>query len=140
MRKEAVMTDTVQKIVIIDDNKDYLFTMETFLKRNGFDVLTIDDGRAGVDLVRKEKPDLVLLDVMMETLFSGFEVYRQLRTDQHLKSIPIIGISGMADEINVKFNKDTDADYFNPDEFLEKPVDKDVLLKKINEVLEKTPS
>jgi len=134
------MTDKVQKIIIIDDNKDYLFTMETFLKRNGFDVLTIDDGRAGVDLVRKEKPDLVLLDVMMETLFSGFEVYRQLRTDQQLKSIPIIGISGMADEINVKFNKDTDSDYFNPDEFLEKPVDKDVLLKKVNDVLGKTPS
>ena len=134
------MNNNVQKIIIIDDNKDYLFTMKTFLNRNGFEVLTAEDGKVGVDLVQKEKPDLVLLDVMMESLFSGFEVYRQLRTDENLKSIPIIGISGMADEIDIKYNKETDFEYFNPDEFLEKPVDKDILLKKIKDVLEKKSS
>ena len=60
------------KIVMVDDNTDYLFTMETFLKRNGFEVQTSDDGRKGLELISKETPDIVLLDVMMETLFSGF--------------------------------------------------------------------
>jgi len=105
--------------------------METFLKRNGFEVLAAEDGKTGVELVQKEKPDLILLDVMMETLFSGFEVCRQIRTDQDLKSIPIIDISGMADEINVAFDNKTDSYYFNPDDFLEKPVDKVALLKKL---------
>jgi CheY-like chemotaxis protein len=126
-----------KKIVIIDDNKDYVFTMKTFLERNGFDVVSAENGKLGIDLVKKEKPDLILLDVMMEILFSGFEVYRQLKIDPELKNIPLIGVSGMADDINVKFDKEKDSEYFNPDEFMEKPVDKDLLLKKINELLEK---
>ena len=62
------------KIVMVDDNTDYLFTMETFLKRNGFEVETSDDGQKGLQQIRKEIPDIILLDVMMETLFSGFEL------------------------------------------------------------------
>ena len=65
------------KIVIIDDNTDFLFTMETFLQRNGFEVHTAEDGQTGIDLIKKECPDLILLDIMMETLFSGFEVCKQ---------------------------------------------------------------
>ncbi len=126
-----------KKIVMIDDNKDYVFTMKTFLERNEFDVVTAGDGKAGIELVKKEKPDLILLDVMMELLFSGFEVYRQLKIDPELKKIPLIGISGMGDEISLKYDKEKDSEYFDPDEFMEKPVDKELLLKKINGLLEK---
>ena len=123
------------KIAIIDDNTDYLFSTETFLSRNGFKVFTAEDGKTGMDLIKKEKPDLILLDVMMESLFSGFEVCRQLKSDPELKKIPVIGISGMADEINVKFNGTRDSEYFNPDLFFEKPVNKEMLLSKIKELL-----
>ncbi len=123
------------KIAIIDDNTDYLFSTETFLSRNGFKVVTAEDGKTGFDLIKKEKPDLVLLDVMMESLFSGFEVFRQLKSDPELKKIPIIGISGMADELNVKFKEKKDSEYFNPDLFFEKPVNKEMLLSKIKELL-----
>ena len=82
------------KIVMVDDNTDFLFTMETFLARNGFEVETSDDGQKGLELIRKAVPDIILLDVMMETLFSGFELCKQLRMDDNLKDIPIIGISG----------------------------------------------
>jgi len=125
------------KIVVIDDNKDFLFTMSTFLNRNGFETRTAQDGKAGLELVEKEHPDLVLLDVMMETLFSGFEVCKMLRTNPALKSIPIIGISGMGDELGVKFDKERDEEYFNPDVFFEKPVDREQLLEKINELITK---
>lgn len=125
------------KIIIIDDNRDFLFTMETFLKRNGFETLTADDGQKGLDLIEKERPDLVLLDVMMETLFSGFEVCKRLRTSPDLKNIPIIGISGMGDELGVHFDKQKDEEYFSPDDFFEKPVDKEKLLSRIKELLER---
>lgn len=125
------------KIVLIDDNKDLLFTMSTFLNRNGFETLTAEDGKAGLELVEKEQPDLVLLDVMMETLFSGFEVCKRLRTNPALKAIPIIGISGMGDELGVKFDKERDEEYFNPDVFFEKPVDRKKLLEKIGELITK---
>ena len=125
------------KIVLIDDNADYLFTMETFLERNGFEVLTADDGQKGLDLIRKEKPDIVLLDVMMESLFSGFELCKKLRTEDELKHIPIIGISGMGDELGVNYKQWPDFEYFSPDAFLDKPVDKQRLLELIPQTIEK---
>ena len=129
------MGNAPSKIVIVDDNTDYLFTMKTFLSRNGFEVETAPDGQTGIDLIRKERPDLILLDVMMETTFSGFEVCRQIRNDSELKSIPIIGITGMEDELGLKFDKYDDEDYFSPDAFFDKPVDKDALLQKIKDLI-----
>ena len=125
----------LEKIAIIDDNTDYLFTMKTFLSRNGYEVVTAPDGKKGMDIIREEKPDLVMLDVMMETTFSGFEVCRQIRNDAALKRTPIIGITGMADEIGVKLNKDDDSEYFSPDAIFDKPVDKEALLKTIQDLL-----
>jgi len=124
-----------KKILIIDDNPDFLFTTETLLKRNGFATLTAQDGKKGLELAQQEHPDLVLLDVMMETLYSGFEVCKRIKTDPHLQSIPIIGISGMADELGVRYEKERDQEYFSPDAFFEKPVDKEKLLAKIKEFL-----
>ena len=125
------------KIVLVDDNTDYLFTMETFLSRNGFDVTTADDGKSALELIRKEPPDVVLLDVMMESLFSGFEVCKQLRMDDELKDIPIIGISGMGDELGIDYKQWPDYEYFKPDDFLDKPVDKQKLLQLIPATIEK---
>ena len=71
------------KIVLVDDNTDYLFTMETFLSRNGFEIKTSDEVEKGLELIRSEHPDVILLDVMMETLFSGFELCKQLRMDDN---------------------------------------------------------
>lgn len=125
------------KIVMVDDNTDFLFTMETFLQRNGFEVLTADDGQKGMDLIRKEQPDLIMLDIMMETLFSGFEVCKQVRSDNDLKGIPIIGISGMGEELEIDYKQWPDYNYFRPDAFLDKPVDKQQLLQTIPQVIKK---
>ena len=125
------------KVLIIDDNKDFLFTMSTFLERNGFETVTASDGKQGLEMAEKERPDVVLLDVMMETLFSGFEVCKELRNNPNLKDIPIIGISGMSEELGVKFDKDRDEEYFSPDVFFDKPVDKDKLIETINQLTAK---
>ena len=123
------------KCVIIDDNTDFLFTMGTFLKRNGFDVFTAETGEKGFDLVLEKRPDLVLLDVMMETLFSGFEVCKKIRSHEDLKETPIIGISGMTEELDIQYDKWPDWEYFKPDQFVDKPVDRDGLLGVIGNVL-----
>lgn len=128
------MGNTPFLIVIIDDNTDYLFTMKTFLTRNGFEVETASDGNTGIKLIKEKRPNLIMLDVMMETTYSGFEVCRQVRNDPELKTIPIFGISGMQDELGIKFDKYEDEEYFSPDIFFDKPVDKDALLAKINDL------
>ena len=125
------------KVVMIDDNKDLLFTMETFLQRNGFEVHTAEDGQTGLDLIKKECPDVILLDIMMETLFSGFEVCKQVRADKQLMDTPIIGISAMGDELDINYSQWPDYEYFRPDTFMEKPIDKQRLLQLIPEVIQK---
>ena len=129
------MVENRRKILIIDDNPDYLFTMETFLSRNGFAVITAEDGEKGLESVRRERPDLILLDVMMKSLYSGFEVCRQLKNGPDTRDIPIIGISGMKDELGVQFDISRDTEYFSPDIFFDKPVDKQALLNGINNLL-----
>ncbi len=125
------------KIILVDDNRDLLFTMETFLSRNGFEVLTADDGQKGLDLIKEIHPDLILLDIMMETTYSGLDVCKGIRSDPNLKDIPIIGISGIGDEMGIQIDKWGDDDYFSVDEFFEKPVDREKLLERIKIRLEK---
>lgn len=123
--------DKAAKIVIIDDDSDYLFTMETFLNRNGFETLTAENGQEGLDLIEKERPDLILLDVMMQSIYSGLEICKRLRSNPELKDIPIIGISGMGNALGVRLDKWGDDEYFNVDEYYEKPVDREKLLERI---------
>ena len=123
------------KIIIIDDNPDFRFTMETFLKKNGFETLTAEDGQSGMDMIEKERPDLILLDVMMESFYSGFDVCKSVQSNPALRDIPIIGISGMGTELGVSPETSGDEDYFKVDEFFEKPVDKEKLLDRIKELL-----
>lgn len=125
------------KIIIVDDNHDLLFTMETFLSRNGFEVQTADDGQKGLDLIKEVHPDLILLDIMMETTYSGLDVCKGIRSDPNLKDIPIIGISGIGDEMGIRIDKWGDDDYFSVDEFFEKPVDREKLLERIKIRLKK---
>ena len=125
------------KIIVVDDNHDLLFTMETFLTRNGFEVLTADDGQKGLDLIKEIHPDLILLDIMMETTYSGLDVCKGVRSDPNLKDIPIIGISGIGDEMDIQIDKWGDDDYFSVDEFFEKPVDRAKLLERIKIRLKK---
>ncbi len=123
------------KIVLIDDNEDYLFTMETFLTRNGFSVATACNIQEGLTLIRNEQPNVILLDVMMESTYAGFELWKMLQADAALKEIPVIGISGMQSDLGVKPAGYPDQEYFQPAAFLEKPVDRDLLLKTIARVL-----
>jgi CheY-like chemotaxis protein len=123
--------------VLIDDDKDYLFSMETFLSRNGFTVHTASNGKDGLDLIKKELPDIILLDVMMESVFSGFEVCKAVRSDPQLEFIPIVGISGIGEELGIKYEKYKDEQYFTPDEFVDKPVDKQQLLRVIEQAIQK---
>ncbi len=129
------MVDKPFSVVVIDDNTYYLFTMKTFLTRNGFEVETASDGNTGIELIKNSRPGLIMLDVMMETTYSGFEVCRQVRNDPELKKIPIFGISGMEDELGITFDKYEDSEYFSPDEFFDKPVDKEALLIKIKDLM-----
>ena len=71
--------DGVAKILIIDDDSDFAETTRTMLESAGYDVFTASDGKQGLEFVRNQEPDLIVLDIMMESMYEGFSVMSTLR-------------------------------------------------------------
>jgi len=90
------------KVLCIDDDRLLLGLFSLLLKGTDYDPLMASDGPSGIDTAKRERPDLILLDVMMPGM-DGFEVCRRMRADPDLKDIPIIIVTAIADpKLNVK--------------------------------------
>jgi CheY-like chemotaxis protein len=81
-----------KKILIIDDEKGIIKVVTSRLIANGYEVISATDGVEGLEKAKKEKPDLVLLDIMMPVM-SGYEVIEELKKDDATKSIPVIMVT-----------------------------------------------
>ncbi|PLX11691.1 MAG: hypothetical protein C0598_07620 [Marinilabiliales bacterium] len=79
-----------KRIVIVDDDIDIINVVESVLTAQGYIVLSANDKKEGLKLIKKEKPDLAILDVMMTTQFEGFELAKEIVNDDILKQIPVI--------------------------------------------------
>jgi len=79
-----------KKIVIVDDDIDIINVVESVLTARGYTVLSANDKKEGLALIKKEKPDLAILDVMMTTQFEGFELANEITNDDVLKEMPVI--------------------------------------------------
>ncbi len=82
--------EKVKKIVIVDDDIDIINVVESILTSKGYQVLSANDKKEGIELIKNEIPDLAILDVMMTTHFEGFELAEQIVHDETLKNIPVI--------------------------------------------------
>lgn len=90
------MPDKPYRILAVDDESDVLLIVKTALQAEGYEVLTAVDGPDGLKTAREEKPDLILLDVMMPGM-DGFEVLKRLREDKETLNIPIIMLTGLSE-------------------------------------------
>ena len=131
-----------KKILIVDDDKDLVASLEQVLLASGYEVASAANGAEGLKALEAEKPDLVILDVMMETDTAGFEVADRIRsrraTSKYLpfKDIPIIILTAINQVTNSRFSMDQ-GDSFLPSvyDLLTKPVDIDELLGKVAKCL-----
>lgn len=139
-----------EKILIVDDEADQRTFLSTVLEENGYASISAKDGVEGLELLRKEKPDLVLLDLMMPKK-SGISMFQELRSDSNLSSIPVVVVTGVSEVTGVdfrnfmfkqplrdekKFVETTGlTKYTIPDGYIEKPIDPDELIKIIKDVL-----
>lgn len=126
----------MKKILIVDDEEDILEYLTTLFRDNGYETITAKDGAEAFDVVKKEKPDLVTLDIIMPRE-SGVRFYRQVKEDEELKKIPIIivtALTGYAYDPQgfLKFIK-ARKHFPQPEGFVAKPVDRDELLKLVRE-------
>jgi CheY-like chemotaxis protein len=121
------------KILAVDDDPDFLEYTRIVLESQGYEVRTATSTEAALNLMRQDKPDVVLLDVMMTYVLDGVHITRQMRDDPELRRVPIIMISAIVsrEEASV-FPTD---EYLSVDAFLTKPVDPADLLKQVAKLM-----
>jgi len=126
------------KIVVVDDDQDIRDSLQVILEGEQYTVVTAADKNEGLEKIRAEKPDLAILDVMMETYEDGFEMSRELKKDSDLKDMPILMLTGIRKETGIDFKSAAgDSTWCPVDGFLEKPVDPAILLSQVEELLSK---
>ncbi|MFP3897091.1 MAG: two-component system response regulator [Anaerolineales bacterium] len=119
-------------ILVIDDDPDFLDYVQIILSANNYRILTAINAEEGLSLVRSERPDLVIVDVMMSYALDGWTVSREMRADPHLQDVPIMMVSAVV--------SDQDEELFPPDrdvlidDFVRKPLDPSELLRCIREL------
>jgi DNA-binding response OmpR family regulator len=132
---------TPADILIIDDDKDLVASIDIILQTKNYQVRSALDGKEGYDKIKNKIPDLILLDVMMATDTEGFDLAYKLKEDPKYTNIPIIMITSftqkMAEEGPDRFQHIL-GEAWPVSFFLEKPIDPEVLLSTIEKVLSET--
>lgn len=124
-----------QKILIVDDDPDFSAAMQTLLEARGYRVSTAQNGEEGFTKARAEKPDLMILDVMMTYDNEGFELAKKIKEDETTKKTPVILITGIRKAKNLPFSFEPDPDWLPVAAVLEKPVKADELLDQVSKAL-----
>jgi twitching motility two-component system response regulator PilH len=117
------------RVLIVDDSPTEIHVIKTMLEKNGFDISTAESGEAGIEVAKSEKPDIILMDVVMPGL-NGFQATRQLTNDPDTSSIPIIIVTTKNQETDRAWGLRQGAK-----DYLTKPVAEADLVAKINEYL-----
>lgn len=139
-----------KKILIVDDEQDVITFLSAILEENGYTSISARDGVEGLNLLRKENPDLVLLDLMMPKK-SGITMFQELRNDWKLSNTPVVVVTGVSEVTGVdfrnfmykqplrdekKFVETTGlTKYTVPDGYVEKPIDPDELIRAVKKAL-----
>lgn len=127
------------KILIIDDDPDMVLAAQMTLEAAGHDIFSATNGTEGLGKIKEIEPDLIILDVMMDTTTEGFQVSLQIRNSDPLseykdfREIPIIMLTAIHTTTPLRFGPEDD--YLPVDVFLDKPLDPDLLLAKVEELL-----
>ena len=120
-----------KRILLIEDEVDMVYALTLHLEAINCEVLSAADGQTGLDMARKEKPDLIILDLMLPKM-DGYKICRMLKFDEKYKKIPIIMFTARAQDQDKKLGQEVGADAY-----ITKPFDSKELLDKISALLKK---
>ncbi|HEW79083.1 MAG TPA: response regulator [Phycisphaerales bacterium] len=126
------------KILIVDDDQDITEALQAILESEQYIVLTAADRTEGMEKIRTNKPDLVILDVMMSAWQDGFEMARALKKDPEFKDTFILMLTAVKDRTGIDFKSTAgDPNWLPVDGFLDKPVEPEILLAEVKKLLSK---
>jgi len=125
----------MSKILVVDDDPDFVEATRLVLVSAGHEVVSASDGDKGLAMVKKEDPDLVVLDVIMKTVLDGLHVSQEMADDPHQAEIPILMVTSIANsDYAALFPTD---EYIHIDDFVSKPIAPDTLLQRVDKLLKK---
>lgn len=128
-----------KRILVVDDERDTRIFVSTVVETMGFEPIEANNGPESVEKARSNKPNLVILDIMMPKIEDGIETYQQFRTDENLADIPIIMLSAIAKKTffhSIRMLRPQKGDPFpEPEAYMEKPPDASELRKLIEDIL-----
>lgn len=134
-KKAEVPKEAAVQVLVVDDDPDFLEITRSILGSQGYKVTTASDGDSALDAMKRQKPDVVLLDIMMETPLSGVNVARKMAADPVLSQVPVIMISSI--DSSQYANQLPDDVRIPIDAWISKPVNRDHLLKTVQRFIKK---
>ncbi|MCU0645038.1 MAG: response regulator [bacterium] len=129
-----------QKILIIDDDEDFRISIRTLLESHDYRVIEAESGKQGLKKIKSDKPDLIVLDIMMETIDEGYllnQIIKFQKDYEDYKSMPILMVSSIQQDPLSRFPKAAgEVEMIMPDYYLTKPVDVPKFLELVKKLLE----
>jgi DNA-binding response OmpR family regulator len=129
------------KIMVVDDDPDFREAMSVILNAASYEVVTAADATEGKRKILSERPDLILLDIMMDSLFDGYSLCHALKTSKEfecVRAIPVIFVSAVRNIAGSRFGFiGEDQGMTGPDDYIDKPVRPADLLARIDRFLKK---
>ena len=123
-----------KSILVIEDTKSVRQILAAMLLEEGYEVITAIDGRDGLEMARRENPDLIILDVMLPEM-NGYEVCCHLKFDEDYEHIPVILLTARRKEADRQKAAQTSADVY-----LTKPFDRETLMQEVRRLLDRKPA
>ena len=129
----------MKRILCIEDDRDLVENYKKILEKAGYAVDTAFDGDSGLAMAKKQRPDLIILDVMMTNATVGFHVAYKLREDKKLQHTPILMLTSVSAESGFSFDPKKDAEFLPVDSFIDKPIKPEKLLDGVKKLLALRP-
>lgn len=145
-----------KKVLVVDDEENIVRFLSVALEENGYDPVGANNGKEGLEKIKSEHPDLVILDVMMPKK-TGFSLFKQLRRSEEHKDLPVImltGVAGVLEEADAQSDDTHERPYdslreslrkaiqemreeglVKPDQFIDKPIDPELVISKVKELI-----
>lgn len=124
-----------KKVLLVDDDPDFVDSIETLLKRNGYEVVTGFDGNEAIAKAKSEKPDAMVLDVMMPHK-DGYQACAELKADPETEDIPILLLTAVASYVPTTSYTHQDGMNTEADDYLDKGCEPEEILERVKELLE----